>query len=302
MSKFKLKPRQLPPTVQAGIAHLTEKERLAFENVVGVHTASGIKPEDYKHLSLAQIQEYNLLRKFITSDPDMAQMLLRANIYAKGHEPVLITGESGTGKELVARIVGGPETDERPFVALNCAGFTDELLGNELFGHVPGAYTGATSRGKIGMLAAARQGTLFLDEIGDMPVTQQAVLLRVLQDRRYYPVGSTDQQKAECRFVFATNVDLHTAVREGRFRRDLFWRISALQLHITPIRDRPADAMLICKHFAEIYNDPLAKDYVHPFTDEELERIPCSQGNVREIENYIIARRYEYRLTAGRQS
>lgn len=303
LSKLKpIKPEHLPPKVQANVAHSDEMVRRALQNLTGVKIPEGMLPEEYKNLSIDQIQEQHNMLKFLTCDPDMANMLLRAEMYSHGNEPVLITGESGTGKELVARIVGGAETPDRPFIALNCAGFNDELLSNELFGHVAGAYTGATMKGKTGMVAAALEGTLFLDEIGDMPLTQQAHLLRLIEYGEYYQVGSTDKQKAHCRFVFATNVDLHEAVKRGTFRRDLFWRISALRLHITPLRDRPEDVKLIARELATVHNDPNSKSYVHPFTDEELETIPHSEGNVREILNYIIARRYEHRLATRRQS
>ena len=301
-SKFKPQPKFQPKEVQA--VHIMEQdiERRLLEHVVGAQLPPDMTLEQIRMLSQADLAEGKMFSAFITQDQDMLYMKERARMYSKGRETVLITGESGVGKELIARIIGGYATEERPFVALNCAGFTDDLLASQLYGYVKGAFTGAMKNTE-GHISSAKKGTLFLDEIGDMPMSQQAKLLRLLQSREYYPVGSTEAMTMECRVVCATNVDLIEAVKRGTFRQDLYWRICALHLHITPLRTRPADARLIAWAKADKHNDPQGADYVHPFTEEELENIPHSLGNVREIENYIITRRYEYKYkskSAGR--
>lgn len=217
---------------------------------------------------------------FITITPAGEAVKRAAKRFAAETHPVLITGESGTGKELIARILHG-ERMSSTFRAVNCAGITDTLFESELFGYEEGAFTGALKGGRHGMVEQAAGGTLFLDEIGDMPVSQQVKLLRLLQQREFYRVGGNVPIKATCRFIFATNRDLGEAVADGTFRADLFFRIYQLHIHIPSLRERPDDALLIAK--AEC--DKLGMDFddLPPMCDMQFE-----QGNVRQLQGEIL--------------
>jgi len=175
-----------------------------------------------------------------------------ARVAAAPRTTVLVTGESGVGKEVVARgIHACSERSEGPFVALNCAALTDGLLEAELFGHEAGAYTGATSRGRDGLFAAANGGTLLLDEIGELAPELQAKLLRVLQERCYRRVGGNEDQATDVRIIACTNRDLSKLVEEGRFREDLYYRLNVLVLRVSPLRERRDDIAPIALHLCE---------------------------------------------------
>ena len=163
--------------------------------------------------------------------------------------PVLITGETGTGKELVARALHfeGPRHAE-PFVEINCATLSPQLIESELFGHERGAFTDAKER-RTGLILAADRGTLFLDEIAEMPPASQAKVLKVLEDRRVRPVGSTRDRSVDVRFVAATNAALEERVRTGEFREDLMYRLRAITLAVPPLRARDDDVVLLAEHF-----------------------------------------------------
>ncbi len=202
--------------------------------------------------------------------------------------PVLIAGESGTGKELVARALHDKSPRrEGPFVALNCAGLTDTLLESELFGHVRGAFTGAIAD-RPGAFATAARGTLFLDEIGDLSLKGQGDLLRVLEDGVYRAVGSMRPKRADVRVVAATNRDVPTLVRDGRFREDLLYRLNVVELRLPPLRERtediPALVDAFLRHFAARHHRP-AKTATPAFL-EALTR-HAWPGNVRELRNLI---------------
>ncbi len=201
---------------------------------------------------------------------------------------ILVTGESGTGKELVARAVH--EVSDRAsatFVAVNCGAIPENLLESELFGHARGAFTGAHAA-KQGRIAQAEGGTLFLDEIGEMPLSLQVKLLRVLQSREYSPVGDTRVLKADVRIVAATNVDLEEAVREGRFREDLYYRLNVIHVTVPALRDRLDDVPALAEHFLEQNRQRLGRD-VHSISAEAM-KVLCNHswpGNVRELANCI---------------
>ena len=201
---------------------------------------------------------------------------------------VLITGESGTGKELVARSLHRrSRRRECPFVAVNCAALPDTLLESELFGHAKGAFTDAKSDRK-GLFIQAEGGTLFLDEIGELPLTMQPKLLRVLEENKVRPVGSDREIPIDVRIVTATNRDLESAVEEGRFREDLFFRVNVIQLSLPPLRSRGTDALLLAQHFLEYFASHTGKQVVG-ISKAVAEKLLAYSwpGNVRELRNVI---------------
>ena len=202
--------------------------------------------------------------------------------------PVLISGESGTGKELAARALHSQSSRrDAPFVAVNCAAMTETLIDSELFGHERGAFTGANASHK-GLFEAADGGILFLDEIGDVPLQTQVRLLRVLQESEVRPVGAVKSRSIDVRVLVATNIDLERAMREGRFREDLYYRISTFRMELPPLRERREDIPLI----AQFLLDKIARKNgraVKGFTDSALSTLVAYQwqGNVRELNNAI---------------
>ncbi len=201
---------------------------------------------------------------------------------------VLITGESGTGKEIVARLIHSLSADPRgPFVAINIGGIPDTLLESELFGYEKGAFTGAAER-KRGMLELASGGTLFLDEIGDMPMLLQVKLLRVLQERRVQRLGGTQPIPINARIIAATNRDLELAMREGRFREDLYYRLNVIRIEVAPLRERREDIPKLAGYFVERLNREMGRK-VRGIDPDALARLQAYgfPGNVRELENRI---------------
>ncbi|HWO41887.1 MAG TPA: sigma-54 dependent transcriptional regulator [Candidatus Eisenbacteria bacterium] len=202
---------------------------------------------------------------------------------------ILIQGESGTGKELVAKTIHYNSSRwNRPFVAVNCAAIPRELLESELFGHEKGAFTGALDR-RIGKFELAEGGTLFLDEVGDIPLELQTKLLRVLQEREYSRVGGTTVLEANVRIVAATNQDLEKAVREKRFREDLYFRLKVIPIHLPPLRERRGDIPLLINYFIEKINREMGIQVsgVSPEAQKLLEEYAWP-GNVRELENALV--------------
>lgn len=201
---------------------------------------------------------------------------------------VLITGESGTGKELVARAIHyGGHTSKAPFVPVNCGGIPDSLLESELFGHVRGAFTGAVET-RAGFFQTADGGTIFLDEISNTSLAMQAKLLRVLQDKQFYMVGSKKSHKVNVRVVAATNVDLMQLVRQGRFREDLYYRLNIVSIDLPPLRDRGDDILMLTTFFLSRYERELGRKSMK-FTPKALRALKdyAWPGNVRELQNLI---------------
>lgn len=201
---------------------------------------------------------------------------------------VLIQGQTGTGKELVAREIHreSPRRNQ-PFVAFNCGGFTEELISSELFGYERGAFTGAVAT-KIGLLETAHRGTVFMDEIGDMPLSMQGKLLRVIQEKRIFRVGSNRSIQLDLRFIAATNRDLKRAVAEGRFREDLLFRLNVVAITLPPLAERREDIPLLIQHFISVYRERFRKSVrgIEPLAKEVLLNY-AYPGNVRELENII---------------
>ncbi len=224
----------------------------------------------------------------IAGSEPMRKILRTVRTVAASTIPVLVTGESGTGKELIARAVHDHSPRKgRRFVAFNCAGQSESLLEDQLFGHVKGAYTGADSA-REGVFEYADKGTLFLDEIGDMPLTMQAKLLRVLESGEVVRLGSNEPRRVDVRFVSATNKDLPHAVREGAFREDLYYRINGSHIHLPPLRDRRDDIPRIVRHAIAKFSDPMPGP-VPDITDAAMMRLTSYHwpGNVRQLLNVV---------------
>ncbi len=201
---------------------------------------------------------------------------------------VIITGESGVGKGLVAKLIHYTGTRaDRPFLAINCAIFTEELLASELFGHERGAFTGAVTT-KKGLLEIADTGTLFLDEIAEMSPSLQAKLLKVIEDREFFRVGGTRPIKVDVRFIAATNQDINGLVTKGNFRKDLFYRLNVMDIYIPPLRERKEDILPLSKYFLEKHSKKARKN-IKGFNKQTMEILKSYSypGNVRELENII---------------
>ncbi|UVK96815.1 sigma-54 dependent transcriptional regulator [Pseudomonas sp. B21-048] len=221
--------------------------------------------------------------ELVSSSEAMRQVFKRIGLAANSDATALILGETGTGKELVARALhrnSGRATG--PFVAVNCAAIPAELMESELFGHVKGAFTGAVNE-RTGRFREANGGTLFLDEIGDMPLPTQAKILRVLQEREITPVGANRVQSVDVRIVVATHRDLPAAVKEGRFREDLWYRLQVVPLWLPPLRERLGDVLLLAEHFLRLLGGDSPKRL--SAAAARLLLAHTWPGNVRELRN-----------------
>ena len=218
----------------------------------------------------------------------MQEVINTSQLVAKSKSTILITGETGTGKEMVARAIHYHSAQrEMPLIKVNCAAIPETLLESELFGHVRGAFTGATTN-KKGKFALADGGTIFLDEIGTMSPALQAKLLRVLQEREFEPLGSERTQKVDVRVIAATNRDLRQMVADGRFQEDLYYRLNVIPIHIPPLRERREDIAVLVEHFIAKHAQRAGKriDGLEPGVLEALQAADWP-GNVRELENTV---------------
>jgi DNA-binding NtrC family response regulator len=235
-----------------------------------------------------QVESYQGKVRIITQDAEMQRLLDMARQIAPTDCNVLITGESGTGKELFAQYLHHhSKRGGGPFLAVNCGAFNEELLGNELFGHSKGAFTGAGAD-KKGLLVAASNGTLFLDEITEMSPAMQVKLLRVIQEKEVLPLGATAAVKVDVRFVAATNRDVQEMVKRGEFRQDLYFRLNVVNLFVPPLSRRRDDVPLLAYHFLKKCAARMAKpvSQISTQTMDILKRYDFP-GNVRELENII---------------
>ena len=232
-------------------------------------------------------KQYNF-QNIISKNPQMEEIFALVQDIASLRSTVLIQGESGTGKEMIARAIHNcGDRADRPFVAVSCAALTDTLLESELFGHEKGAFTGAVSARK-GKIELADTGTLFLDEIGDVSQKLQMDLLRVLQERRFFRVGGTEEVQVDVRIIAATKCNLQEAVREGQFRDDLYYRLNVVNIHIPPLCERREDIPLLVRNFIERFAVELDRN-VQDVTDEALRTLVDHDwpGNVRELQNAV---------------
>ncbi len=243
-------------------------------------------------------QEVRRLREEVTVDrrftgiiarsPAMKKAVETASKVARYPSTVLVTGESGTGKELIARLIHDEsERSGGAFVAVNCGAIPENLLESELFGYVRGAFTGA-DRDRMGLFEAATGGTLFLDEIGEMPGSLQVKLLRTLQEGEVRRLGENRNRKVDARIVSATNRNLEDEIKQGNFRKDLYFRIAVVPIHLPPLRQRPEEIPLMARHFVDKYNRALGLE-LEGVSPEAMKLLLdyAFTGNVRELENII---------------
>ena len=233
----------------------------------------------------------------VAKSEKMQDVLDVVNRVARTESTVYIHGESGTGKELIAKAIHlASDRKDKDFVAINCAAIPETLLESKLFGHEKGSFTGAI-RSTKGLFSQAHEGTLFLDEIGDMSLGVQAKLLRVLQERKFYPVGSEKIVEVDVRLIVATNKDLEEQVKQGLFREDLFYRIHVIPIHLPPLRERKEDISPLVEHFIKKYGQQMNKE-VKGLTPLAMQKLLLYDwpGNVRELENTI-----EYAMAMAEQ-
>ncbi|MDQ5985049.1 MAG: Regulatory protein AtoC [Syntrophus sp. SKADARSKE-3] len=223
----------------------------------------------------------------VANNKEMKEIFKIIGVVSQSKTTVLIQGESGTGKELIAKVIHHNTSPDEPYIAVNCSAIVETLLESELFGHEKGSFTGAVTR-KLGKFELARQGTVFLDEISEMSLNLQAKLLRVLQEMEFERVGGRERVKVNARIITATNKDLRTMVKEGKFREDLFYRLNIVSIHLPPLRERREDIPYLVDYLLTKINRELHKRVVG-VSNEMMEifmkyRWP---GNVRELENLL---------------
>jgi len=227
--------------------------------------------------------------RLIGGDPRMIDIYKTIGVLAANRATVLIRGETGTGKEVIARGVhDNSDVSSEPFIAVNCTALTDSLLESELFGHVKGSFTGATGSRK-GYFELAGKGTIFLDEIGDTSPDFQTKLLRVLQERQFYPVGGEEPRSTKARVIGATHRPIERLIEEGRFREDLYFRLKVVEINVPPLRERPGDIQIIATALLGKIREETGRD-VRRISDEALLRLQHHPwpGNVRELENALM--------------
>jgi two-component system response regulator HydG len=250
---------------------------------------AAVLPAMQPHLTLeSQLREIRLLSKMAGTSPKIREVFTLIGKMARSSSNVLLMGESGTGKEMVAvAIHERSPRNSKDFVAINCSAIPEQLLESELFGHKRGAFTGAQDA-RRGLFEQANGGTIFLDEIGDMPFGLQAKLLRVIQEREITPVGENKPRAIDVRIIAATHKDLAQLVAEGKFRQDLFYRLSVVPFLLPPLRERKEDIPILAKHFLEKYC-VRAGVVLKQLSAGAMAKLAAQNwpGNVRELENCI---------------
>ncbi len=275
---------------QAGAFFFIEKSNLDPAGIVSIlDRATDLQVERAQHARLKeQVRDQYAFSNIIGKSKKMRELFELVDAVAESDANILIQGENGCGKELIANAIhvrSGRAAG--PFIKINCAALPKELIESELFGYKKGAFTGATTD-KVGLLELAAGGSLLLDEIGEMPLLLQTKLLRVLQEREYRPIGSDRLVKVDFRLICATNVDPDAAIKDGRLREDLYFRINTVALRVAPLRERTEDLPLLCAHFLEKFNGRYQKNVkgISPAAYHLLIRFRWP-GNVRELENAI---------------
>jgi DNA-binding NtrC family response regulator len=232
--------------------------------------------------------KYTFLPGLIGKNPKMLDIFTLIRRIAPYFKTITIMGETGTGKEVIGKALHllSPAAT-KPFIVCNCAGLVESLVESELFGHAKGSFTGAITD-KIGLFEAAEEGAIFLDEIGELPLSMQPRLLRVLQSGEFRRVGSNKLLKAHCRVIAATNKDLAHEVKSGKFREDLYYRLTPLTIHMPPLRDRKDEIPLLCRFFLERFNERTGKKVFGISRPAQAALLTYEwHGNVRELENIL---------------
>lgn len=233
-------------------------------------------------------QERTGIDRIVGNNKTITSLKNKIKQIAGSKATVMILGESGTGKELIARAIH--EESQRKnsqFIPVDCSTLTETIIESELFGHIKGAFTGA-DKNKKGLFEEAHGGTIFLDEIGNLKPHIQSKLLRFLQEREIKPVGSSKIVKVDVRIISATNINVDEEISQGNFREDLYYRLSAIELHVPPLRERPDDIPVLAEHFINIFTHELKKP-IRGIRDDALELLSNREwkGNVRELQNVI---------------
>ena len=233
------------------------------------------------------LENAEIFSRFATASRTMYRIFQYVEAVGQSVNPVLITGETGTGKELIAHAIHASSKRKGEFVACNIGGLDDTLFSDTLFGHKKGSFTGAVGD-RAGLIERASGGTLFLDEVGDLPIASQVKLLRLLQEGEYMPVGSDQVEHAEIRIIAATSLDLEARITDGRFRRDLYYRLCGHRIHLPPLRERPEDIPVLIAHFAESSAKALGLGSVKiPPAALDLCATYPFPGNVRELQALV---------------
>ncbi|TYP56153.1 sigma-54 interaction domain-containing protein [Thermosediminibacter litoriperuensis] len=305
----------IPEVIKTGMEKLGVKTRVndkfVISNIVPIYDGGEIIGAISVFLDVTELENLNMKLKraeerinhlskqlstflgegdlIVGRNPLMQKAVNLAQKAASFSSNVLITGESGTGKEILARFIhnNGPRKN-KPFIAVNCGAIPETLLESELFGYEPGAFTGAGLRGKPGLFEQADGGTIFLDEIGDMPLSLQVKLLRVLQDREVRRLGSSRKIKLDVRVIAATNKNLEEMVKNRSFREDLYYRLNVIKISLPPLRDRKEDIPVYVRHLVEKLSRRMGKNCpkVTPSAMKLLMRYDYP-GNIRELENIL---------------
>ena len=275
---------------QAGAFFFLEKSHLDPAGLVSIlDRATDLQVERAQHQRLKeQVREQYAFSNIIGKSKKMRELFELIDAVAESDANILIQGENGAGKELIANAIHVRSGRAKgPFIKINCAALPKDLIESELFGYKKGAFTGATTD-KVGLLELAAGGSLMLDEIGEMPLLLQTKLLRVLQEREYRPIGSDRLVKVDFRLICATNVEPEAALKDGRLREDLYFRINTVTLRVPPLRERTEDLPLLCAHFLEQFNQRYQKNVksISPAAYHLLIRFRWP-GNVRELENAV---------------
>src|SRR4030088_56214 len=283
------------PTIETAIAaintgadrYVIKDHELVDQLRLAVHEVSeSLKWKKEAGYLRRELRRLTGLDNIIGQAPSMRAIFDMIQTVAPQSSRVLITGESGTGKELVARAI--PEISvcaQAPFITNNCGAFPETLLESELFGYMKGAFTGANEN-RQGLFQAAHGGTLFMDEIGNMSLTMQVKLYRVLQEGKVRPIGSTEESDVDVRIIAATNKEFEKEIAEGRFREDLYYRLSVIPILVPPLRERRDDIPLLARHFLERFRLTMEKP-IEGISREAMTRLESYDwpGNVRELEN-----------------
>jgi transcriptional regulator with GAF, ATPase, and Fis domain len=269
---------------EAEVLRLNEELKSHLEQV----TALKARLEQDNAYLLDEIRSEHNLGEMVGASPKFRELIERIQLVASTSATVMITGETGTGKELVARAIHNlSPRSSRPLVKVNCAAISAGLVESELFGHVKGAFTGATER-RVGRFEYADGGTLFLDEVTELPLEIQAKLLRVLQEQEFEPVGSNHSVKVDVRLLAATNRNLADLVQEGRLRMDLYYRLLVVPVEVAPLRERRGDIPLLASHFVRRVSRQFGR-HVERISERMLHELVAYDwpGNIRELENFL---------------